>query len=68
MDESIAIIPPELHRARGADAFDQGLSIDDHGMNPGSAAIADWQAGYREREAQMASDRLLAAAMGMTPP
>jgi hypothetical protein len=53
MDLSIRPVTPEIMRERGADAFDRGLSINDHDMNPGSAAIKDWQSGWlwREREA-----------------
>jgi hypothetical protein len=38
-------------RARGAAAFGSGLGRDDHGMNPGSAAIEDWQAGWDDAAA-----------------
>lgn len=66
MDE--AIVPREKIRQLGAKAFDKGRSINDHGMNPGSAAIADWQAGYRERQAEVGALRVLAAAMAMECP
>ena len=49
MDFSIASITPALMRKRGADAFDRGLTLDDHGMNPGAAAIADWKSGWLAR-------------------
>jgi hypothetical protein len=42
------IISRETMRKRGAKAFEQGLGINDHGMNPGSPAIEDWQAGWRD--------------------
>lgn len=56
MDHSITLITPELMRERGADAFYQGLGIDDHGLPPGSAARKDWQFGWhtaRIERAQM---------------
>lgn len=68
MDTSIPIIPPSLHRQRGADAFDRGVSIDDHHMKPGAPAIADWRKGWLERQAQVGALCVLAAAIGMTPP
>lgn len=48
-------------RQRGATAYDRGLSVDSHGMNPGAAAIADWQQGWFDRRDQVAQakyDRL----------
>lgn len=51
MDLSIKAATPEIMRQRGADAFDQGRAIDDHHMNPGAPAIADWQKGWRDRQA-----------------
>ncbi len=49
MDFSIRPISAEIRRQLGADAFDLGLSLDDHGMNPGAAAIADWKSGWLAR-------------------
>ena len=49
MDAAIRIITPEIMRKRGADAFDRGLTLDDHGMNPSAAAIADWKTGWLNR-------------------
>jgi len=43
------IISRETIRRRGAAAFDQGLGQDDHNMNPGAAAIKDWQFGWHTR-------------------
>lgn len=34
--------------AKGAAAFAAGRGINDHGMNPGASAIADWQAGWTQ--------------------
>lgn len=51
MDESIRAATPEYFRACGARAFDEGLGVDDHDMNPGSLAIADWRKGWLERRA-----------------
>lgn len=66
MDE--AIVPRATMSQRGADAFDRGRSIDDHGMNPWAPAVADWRKGYQQRKAESAVDQLLILAMGMTPP
>ena len=49
MDCAIQPITPALMRKRGADAFDRGLTLDDHGMNPSAAAIADWKSGWLKR-------------------
>jgi hypothetical protein len=49
VDEAIREITPALMRQRGADAFDRGLTLDDHGMNPSAAAIADWKTGWLAR-------------------
>lgn len=56
MDLSIRAVTPQIMRDRGADAFDRGLGIHDHDMNPDSRAIADWQSGWlwRQREVQAA--------------
>jgi hypothetical protein len=42
-------------RKRGADAFDRGLKLDDHGMNPSAAAIADWKTGWLARHHEVTS-------------
>lgn len=72
MDHSIRPATPEDMRRRGSDAFDRGRSIDDHGFNWHAIdAIADWRKGWQERQAQVAADMILAAAMVMdvgTPP
>jgi hypothetical protein len=75
MDESITLVTPQMHRARGAEAFDRGLDIRDHGMNPWVPAVADWQAGYRERQAEVrrqeahaAAEMVLALAIAMETP
>jgi len=51
MDHSITIVTPAMNRQRGADAFDRNVPIDGHNMNPGAPAIADWQKGWRDRQA-----------------
>lgn len=51
MDQSISLVTPSMNRQRGADAFYRGISIDDHHMNPGVPAIADWQAGWLSAQA-----------------
>ena len=70
-----AIVPHATMRQRGADAFDRGLGIDDHNMNPWSAAVADWRAGYIERRAerraqhaQASVEMVLALAIAMECP
>lgn len=68
MDESIRPVTPEIMRARGATAFDEGRDIDDHHMNPWAPAVADWRKGWQERQAQVGAERVLAAAMAMDPP
>ena len=67
MDE--AIISRDTIRERGAFAFDQGRNVDDHHMNPGAPAIADWQAGWLERQAEVYAREVVKFAMGVgTPP
>jgi hypothetical protein len=68
MDLSITAITPKMMRQRGADAFDRGLGIDDHGMNPWSPAVADWREGWMQRQAEVGALRVLAAAMVMEAP
>lgn len=65
MDFSISLVTPAMHRARGAQAFDEGRGIDSHGMNPWAPAVADWRKGYQKRKADCAVDQLLALAMVM---
>jgi len=64
------IVSREEMRTRGADAFDDGRGINDHNMNPGAAAIDDWQAGWRARQDQVADNRawLTATFFKGTPP
>jgi hypothetical protein len=52
MDLSIRPVTPAIMRDRGADAFDEGRGVDDHHMNPGAPAIADWQAGWHQRRVE----------------
>jgi hypothetical protein len=69
MDHAITLVTPAMNRQRGADAFDQGLGIDDHNMNPGSAAIADWRKGWQERRAAVHAAALVKHCMGeISPP
>jgi hypothetical protein len=49
MDDSTQPITAEGMRQRGADAFDRGLTLDDHGMNPWAPAVADWKSGWLAR-------------------
>lgn len=60
------IVSRDEMRSRGAEAFDDGRGIHDHNMNPGAAAIDDWQAGWRAR--QVAAIRSFANMPEGTPP
>jgi ribosome modulation factor len=40
------IVSRDQIRDRGREAFVAGRSRDDHGMNAGALAIAEWQAGW----------------------
>lgn len=62
------IVARETICQRGADAFDKGVSIDGHNMNPWVDAVADWRKGWQERQAQVGALRVLAAAMAMECP
>lgn len=42
------VISRALIRSKGAAAYRAGQSRDNHHMNPGSAAIEEWQAGWDE--------------------
>ena len=68
MDHSITLVTPAMNRQRGADAFDRGVGIDDHGMNPWAPAVADWRKGWQERQAQFGADRVIALAMALGCP
>lgn len=69
MDESIRPVTPEIMHARGAQAFDEGRGIDDHHMNPGSPAIADWRKGWLERRSAVHAVVLVKHFAGVgTPP
>lgn len=52
MDLSITLITPEIMQQLGSDAYDRGVPLDGHHMNPGARAIKDWQIGWlwRQRE------------------
>ena len=68
MDYSIRPVTPEIMRERGADAFDRGLGVDDHNMNPGVAAIADWRKGWMDRRAAVHAVLLVKHVLGLNPP
>lgn len=68
MDESIRAATPENFRARGAQAFDEGLGINDHNMNPWVPAVADWQKGWRDRRATVHARDLVKFASGVGSP
>lgn len=44
------IISREMIRARGRAAHAAGKARNGHNMNPGAAAIAEWQAGWDEAD------------------
>lgn len=64
MDLSIRLITPEIMREFGAHDYDRGVPFDGHNMNPGAPAIADWQAGWLQRERVVMASREL---MGCPP-
>lgn len=69
MDTSIRPVTPEFMRERGARAFDAGLGIEDHNMNPWVDAVADWRKGWMERRAAVHAIALVKfASQGVTPP
>jgi hypothetical protein len=59
------IVTHAMMMDRGAAAFDKGLGIDHHDMNHGAAAIPWWQAGWRARQKEFASQ--FATALGASP-
>ena len=68
MDFSISLVTPAMHRARGAQAFDEGRGIDSHGMNPWAPAVADFRKGWQQRQAESAVEQLLILAIAMECP
>lgn len=48
------IITRTTIRAFGRSAFAAGRGRDDHNMNPGSAAIVEWQQGWDDAKAERA--------------
>ncbi len=57
MGRSITLVTPEIMQELGGDAFDRGLGVQDHDMNPGSPAIRDWQFGWHTRRIQRSRER-----------
>jgi hypothetical protein len=57
------IVSRETIRQRGANAFDRGVPIDGHNMNPWAPAVADWREGWMQRQAEVGALRVLAEAM-----
>jgi hypothetical protein len=49
MDLSIRLITPELMEELGADAFDRGVGVNDHGMSECATARKSWQYGWHKR-------------------
>lgn len=63
------IISRDTIRQRGADAFDRGVDVDGHNMNPGAPAIEDWRKGWMERRAAVYERDLVKFCAGeVTPP
>jgi hypothetical protein len=50
VDLPIFPVTPEIQKTRGAKAYDDGVPIDGHNMNPDAAAIGDWMRGWRLRQ------------------
>lgn len=63
-----SIISRETIRQRGADAFDRGVPIDGHNMNPWVDAVADWRKGWQERKATVEARKIIKAAAAGCPP
>jgi hypothetical protein len=62
------IVSRDAIKARGSAAFDEGLGENDHGMNPGAAAIKEWKFGWHTRRiecarAQQAGQQLAAGCL-----
>jgi hypothetical protein len=57
---AIPAITPEIMRQFGAESFDDGLGVNDHGMPPGSRAAKDWEFGWHTRRVELAQAAELA--------
>lgn len=68
MDIQIRRSTPAIQRVLGAQAFDEALDINDHGMPPGHPHIDDWQAGFRLRESQVNTRAVVMAYGAGSPP
>lgn len=55
------IVSRDYMRAKGRAAFEAGKRRDEHHMNPGTAAIADWQDGWDRAYAAWALPELATA-------
>jgi hypothetical protein len=49
MDLSLPLITPEFWEDCGAQTYDDGLPITAHNMNPGAAAIEDFENGWHRQ-------------------
>jgi hypothetical protein len=61
------IVTRDAIKARGAAAFDAGLSEKEHGMNPGSVAVKEWQFGWHTRRIELARDQQAEQMAGRLP-
>ncbi len=50
MASALPLITPEFWEDCGAQAYDDGLPVTAHNMNPGAAAIKDFENGWLRRE------------------
>lgn len=55
MDSSI--ISYDAMPDRGAQAFDSGIGVDDHGLEPGSRAAKLWEFGWHGRRVEYSRER-----------
>lgn len=57
MDTSIRPVTPRTDAQTRRRCVRPCLTLDDHGMNPGAAAIADWKSGWLARHYEVVVER-----------